>query len=665
MSNRLTGFLGRGKTCALQQQSAIGRHQLEIELAVAFAVLLEAGQRGLGFLGGFLAALRDAQRAQAYGFAQRVHKRLRLGAGAFLADAQGRLDLLGVRHQVIVACAHGRNLGVDLLEQRLLGIAPGDAVGIGAAHGLGLLGRGKGLEELEQCRAFGLFGLARCARVGDDAAHQLAQLIARREQRDGVVVALAHLAAVEPGDGGHVVFDDGLGQREMLAVDVVEAGRDVARHFDMLNLVAPHGHLVGVEDQDVGGHQHRIHEQACRHAVIAVAARLGVLVLRGLVRMGAVEHALAGHAGEEPGELGDFGQRRLAIERHLLGVEPGGQPAGGNLQRRAVHALGVLRLDQRVVVGQKVVALHARIAAGPDGGADHAGVVAQMRSAGRRDAGEEASDGHVGEETKNQEIERGAGSAQQQGAQRRHQQRDDVVAHGHQRLQPQRADHAHDDQTHDDEETIGFEARQPLRLLPGQQPDEHAPAIQRRQRKQVERPHHQIHHHARLGHRQEEAFIHIERQHQNQRQRPQNRLDEVGQRTGQRYPDHVALGIAQMREIHRHRFGIAEQECAGRGEIQQQRHQNRADRINVLDGVQRNAPRHQRRVVAEVPGHIAVRGLVHRDGEQHRQGIDENGLNEVGCVHPDILADMRYQSSERQITLRFGLKNDYKGSDEF
>jgi hypothetical protein len=67
-----------------------------------------------------------------------------------------------VGDQGLVALAHGRHFAVDALEQHLLGIAPGNAVGIGLrkARG-GFLGAGKGLVDLEQRRAFGVLGLAR------------------------------------------------------------------------------------------------------------------------------------------------------------------------------------------------------------------------------------------------------------------------------------------------------------------------------------------------------------------------------------------------------------------------------------------------------------------------------------------------------------------------
>jgi hypothetical protein len=194
-----------------------------------------------------------------------------------------------------------------------------------------------------------------------------------------------------------MLVNGGLGQHEMLAVEVVEARAHVARHLDVLHLVAPHGHLVRLEHQNVGCHQHRVHEQARRHAVVALAAGFVVLVHAGLVGVGAVEQALAGHAGQQPGQLGDFGDIRLAVKNHFLGIQPGCQPARGNLQRRALDARRVFAFDERVVVGQKVKTLHAGAQAGGDGRADRADEVAQVRRAGGGDAGEKAGGAHGNE----------------------------------------------------------------------------------------------------------------------------------------------------------------------------------------------------------------------------------------------------------------------------
>ena len=390
----LARILGRGKARALQQQAAVGGYELEIELAVGFAVLLEAGQGGLGCFGGLGGCTGLCQAAQAHGRAQRAHKRRGNLARALGARQQGLLDLLGVGHQVVIALAHGRHVAVDALKQQLLGIAPGNALGIQLAQRLGFFGRGKRLVDLEEGRALHVLGLAGRARIGQDAADQLFELIARAEQGDRVVVALAHLAAIEPWQRGHMLVNRRFGQREVLAIQVVEAGRHVARHLDVLDLVAAHGHLVGIEDQDVGTHEHGVHEEARGHSVVGLAASGGVLVLRGLVGVGTVEQALAGHAGEQPGQLGGLGDVGLAVEGDLFRVQPGGQPTGGDLQRGALDACRVFALDERVVVGQKVKALHTRAQAGRHRGADGAHKVAQVGRARGGDAGEKTRGAH-------------------------------------------------------------------------------------------------------------------------------------------------------------------------------------------------------------------------------------------------------------------------------
>jgi hypothetical protein len=56
--------------------------------------------------------------------------------------------------------------------------------------------------------------------------------------------------------------DVGLRNDERRAVAGVEAQREVTGELEMLALVLPHWHLIGLIQQDVGGHQHRISEQA-------------------------------------------------------------------------------------------------------------------------------------------------------------------------------------------------------------------------------------------------------------------------------------------------------------------------------------------------------------------------------------------------------------------
>ncbi len=305
------------------------------------------------------------------------------------------LDDVRLGDQRLVLHPHRRHRRIDPFEQRLLGLAPGDAFLECGAHRARFLGGGKGLIELEQRRALDLLGFARRLRVGDDGEDQPLQFRRGREQRDGVVVALAHLAAIEAGQRRHRGIDLGFGQHEVLAVQVVEARRHVARHLDVLDLVAADRHLVRLEHQDVGRHQHRVHEEAHVHAGIRVLLGGDVLVHRRLVGVRTVEQALARDTGEQPGQLRNLGDVGLAVEPHALGVQPGSQPGCRDLQRRALHARRVGGLDQRVVVGQEVEALHARLAAGGDRRTNRPRIVAEVGRARRGDPGEDALDGRM------------------------------------------------------------------------------------------------------------------------------------------------------------------------------------------------------------------------------------------------------------------------------
>ena len=89
----------------------------------------------------------------------------------------------------------------------------------------------------KQGRAVGFLGLARLERVGDDLHDGLAQSFFRQPQGNRVVVALGHLAAVMPGQHRDVFVHHGFRQYEMFAEMVVEALGNVARHFQVLDLL--------------------------------------------------------------------------------------------------------------------------------------------------------------------------------------------------------------------------------------------------------------------------------------------------------------------------------------------------------------------------------------------------------------------------------------------
>jgi hypothetical protein len=87
---------------------------------------------------------------------------------------------------------------------------------------------------------------------------------------------------------------------------------------------------------------------------------------------------------------GNLGDVALAVERRPVGVQPGGDPGGRDLQPRRLDAVRLIALDQCVVIGHEEKALHPRLAAGFDAGAHRADVVAEVQGAGGGDAGEDA-----------------------------------------------------------------------------------------------------------------------------------------------------------------------------------------------------------------------------------------------------------------------------------
>jgi len=80
---------------------------------------------------------------------------------------------------------------------------------------------------------------------------------------DDVAVGLRHFLAVGAGYRHHGLLNSGLGQhKNLLAGDAVEGFGDVAGDFKVLALVFTDRNQVGVVQQDVGGHEHRVVKEA-------------------------------------------------------------------------------------------------------------------------------------------------------------------------------------------------------------------------------------------------------------------------------------------------------------------------------------------------------------------------------------------------------------------
>ena len=211
-----------------------------------------------------------------------------------------------------------------------------------------------------------------------------------RHERDGVAVGLAHLAAVEAGQRRGRLGDE----RPRLAQDAGPvAARELLREVDgdlqVLRLVGADRHLVGVEREDVGGHQHRIAVEARVHAVVGVASGRDVGRDRRLVGVRAVEQALGRDVveqrrpGRRPrgpgsggtrGRSGGRGRRRAARRRAAASARAAAAGSG--------RPLSACRSARKTYTSRRRIGRELRQRP------DRADVVAEVQVAGRLDAGE-------------------------------------------------------------------------------------------------------------------------------------------------------------------------------------------------------------------------------------------------------------------------------------
>ncbi len=142
--------------------------------------------------------------------------------------------------------------------------------------------------------------------------------------------------------------------REIIAERKIELRRDVARHLEVLLLIASDGDLVRVVDEDVGGHEHRVREEAC----------IGREPFRDLVLVGrrALEEPHRRDGEENPEELGDLGNVGLAKERHVRvrWIEAEREVVERDVARQLAELVGVTHGGQRVEVRDEDEALVAR-----------------------------------------------------------------------------------------------------------------------------------------------------------------------------------------------------------------------------------------------------------------------------------------------------------------
>ena len=116
---------------------------------------------------------------------------------------------------------------------------------------------------------------------------------------------------------------------ERLAEARVEALRDVARELDVLPLVVADRDDVGLVEQDVARHQHRVGEEAGGDELLAFALFL---------ELGhTAELSEPGDGREQPRRLGMRRHVALQEERAALRVEPDGVEERRQVERAVVQ----------------------------------------------------------------------------------------------------------------------------------------------------------------------------------------------------------------------------------------------------------------------------------------------------------------------------------------
>ena len=193
---------------------------------------------------------------------------------------------------------------------------------------------------------------------------------------------LAHFlgGVVEAHDARAHGGQAGAGHHEGVAVERIEALGDVARQFQVLRLVFAHGHDAGLVEQDIGGHQDGVLQQAVADGFLLGGLRF---VLRH-----ALQPAHGRDAGEHPGQLGVRRDGRLHHDGAILGIDAGGQIERGDLGDFGAQFGGVLVGGDGVQVHDAENALVIVLNAHPV--LERAEVISDVKISGGLHAGEDS-----------------------------------------------------------------------------------------------------------------------------------------------------------------------------------------------------------------------------------------------------------------------------------
>src|SRR5579872_2955092 len=119
-----------------------------------------------------------------------------------------------------------------------------------------------------------------------------------------------------------------------LAIQRIEASRDIASQFEMLRLVVADGDDGSLVQKNIGGHEHRILQDAVADGLLRRGFRL---VLRH-----PLEPTDSGDAGEEPGEFRMGGYARLHHDGRFARIDPASNKQPGGFLDLTAQLGGVL-----------------------------------------------------------------------------------------------------------------------------------------------------------------------------------------------------------------------------------------------------------------------------------------------------------------------------------
>ncbi len=183
-------------------------------------------------------------------------------------------DSLRVCGEGLTFLAKRDQLAVEVLEEDFFAVYAAPLGGGAFAEGAGDLVRGR--EDLVHCVDVADVGIARVAFaetfwVGEGAAEFAPEGVRGVEEWERVAFGLAHFGlSIEAHDAGSF-GQAGLGLEEDGAEAMVEATGGIACELEVLDLVFADGDYGGFVEQDIGGHEDWVLEEAASDEVASFA----------------------------------------------------------------------------------------------------------------------------------------------------------------------------------------------------------------------------------------------------------------------------------------------------------------------------------------------------------------------------------------------------------